>query len=172
VLRHVLAIGTLLAATIAATADDVDLKKIAKAQAEELQTAIVKGDYAKVAEMSHPKAVKGLGGKEKMVAMMTTKMKAMRDEGYDFKSVAVGEPSDPIASGSSLYLTVPFKMELKVPGGRLTTHGALVGTSGDSGKSWIFIDTTPGREAITKVLPDLPLNLVFPKAKPPVFEKD
>src|SRR5438045_2512650 len=80
-------------------ADDTDIKKTAKAQAEESQAALIKGDFGKLADLTHPKLVEKMGGKEKMVAYLTTEMKKMKEMGYEFKSVKVMAPGDPVRAG-------------------------------------------------------------------------
>jgi hypothetical protein len=157
---------------LGARAEDIDVKKVAKAKAEEVQTALVKGEFEKLVDLTHPKAVELLGGKEKMVAKMTKEIKEMETKGFGFKSVKISDPSDPVQMGKQLYLLVPFSLELKAPNARIITKSSLVGVSEDGGKTWVFVDITPGRDKIKEVLPNLPDSLVFPKAEPPTIIKD
>lgn len=165
-------LAVVVGAAVFARADDAEIKKVAKAKAEELQAALLKGDYGKVADLTHPKTVELLGGKEKMVAYLAQETKAMKDKGYGLKSTTVAEPSDPLAAGGDLYLTVPFKLEMTVPGGRLQTQSGLIGVSGDGGKTWTFVNVKPGREKLLNLLPNLPEKLPFPKKEPFTFIKD
>jgi hypothetical protein len=156
-------------------ADDADIKKAAKAQAEESQTALIKGEFEKLVDLTHPKLVENLGGKKKMVAHLTIEMKKMKEEGYEFKSVKVSDPGDPVRAGKELYIGIPFTLEMRVPGGRLLGKSMFIGVSKDDGKNWVFLDANPlkdEREQLKKLLPNLPAAIVIPKKELPVFIRD
>lgn len=155
-----------------ARANDAELKKVAKAKADECQNALIKGEYGKFVDFCHPKVVELSGGKQKMIALLTDGTKEMKSMGISFEATKMLAPSDPIAVEKELYITVPFTLEIKVPDGRLTTKGALIGISSDGGKTWLFADATPGREKLQKVFPKLPEKLLLPKKEQPVFVKD
>jgi hypothetical protein len=151
---------------------DADIKKTAKAQAEEIQSGLIKGDFEKVADRTHPKAVKALGGREKMLTTLRDGMKEMKEDGFEFKAVKMHEPSDPVKVGQDIYIVVPFNLEMSAKGQRLQTAGALLGVSSDGGKTWVFVDTAPGRENIKGMFPDMPDSLVIPKQEMPTLVKD
>jgi len=156
-------------------ADDAEIKKTAKAKAEECQNALIKGDYEKFADLSHPKVVEAGGGRKKMIESLAAEMKKLKADGVVFKSATMADASDPIAVGKELYIAVPFTLEIKVPDGRVTTKSALVGISNDGGKTWTFFDANPGansRDMLKKSFPDLPDKLPLPKKEPPTFTKD
>ncbi|MBP3957537.1 hypothetical protein J8F10_20000 [Gemmata sp. G18] len=155
-----------------APADDAEIKKTAKAKAEETQNALLKGDYDKLVDLTHPKIVEEMGGRKKMIEGITASVKDMKSKGFTFKSVSVGDSSDSVKTGKELYIIVPFALQMAAPSGRLHTKGALVGVSSDGGKTWAFADATPGREALKKLLPGLPEAIVFPKKEAPTFVKD
>lgn len=50
--------------------DDADVKRVAKAKVEEMHNALIKGDFATVADLTHPKLVKREGGRDKMIALL------------------------------------------------------------------------------------------------------
>src|SRR5258708_5773056 len=79
-----------------ASADDADIKKAAKAQAEDTQAALIKGEFEKLVSMTHPKAVELLGGKDKMAAFLATELKKMKDMGFEFKSATILDPGEPL----------------------------------------------------------------------------
>lgn len=147
--------------------EDATIQKSAKAGAEEIQSALVKGDYATVADLTHPRIVEGMGGREKMLEVMTRGLDEMKAGGVEIISVKVLDPAAPVKGGSETYIFVPFDLEMKAPGKRISSRGGLVGVTGDGGKTWKFIDTSPGRAALKKALPDLPDSLEFPKKEPP-----
>ena len=162
----------LLACSSFATADDAEVKKAAKAQAEAAQGALLKGDYDKFAGFTHPKILEAAGGRKKMIEKIAVETKKMNADGVAFKSVVIGDPSDPIKGTNGFYVAVPQALEITVPGGRLLTKGTLVGVSTDNGKTWTFADAAPGRDALRKFFPDLPDALMLPKKEPPTFVKD
>jgi hypothetical protein len=165
-----LALGSFI--TLSACAEDVDVKKVAKAKAEEVQTAVIKGDFEKVADLTHPKAIELFGGKEKMIAAMTKLRKEIEAKGGVFKSGKISEPSDPIKMGKQVYVLVPTEEEVTIPKARIITKSSMVGVSEDGGKSWVFVATPLGRDRIKEILPNLPESLVIPKVEPPTIIKD
>lgn len=153
-------------------ADDIDVKKIAKAKAQEVLTAVTKGEFEKLADLTHPKAIELFGGKEKMIAAMTKLREGIEAKGGTFKSGKVSEPSDPIKMGKQLYILVPCEEEVAIPKARVITKSSLVGVSEDGGKTWVFVATPVGRDKIKEILPNLPESLVIPKVEPPTIIKD
>jgi hypothetical protein len=149
--------------------ENAEIKKTAKAQAEVIQTALIQGDFGKVADLTHPKIVEAGGGKDRMVAMMAAGTKEMKEQGIEFKAMTVLEPSEPVPAGKELYIVVPFILEMSGSGQRFQTKAAIVGISGDGGKTWSFVDTTPGRDALKKVFPNLPDSLDIPKKEAPTL---
>jgi len=155
-----------------ASADDGDIKKAAKAQAEVTQAALVKGEFETLVRHTHPLVVEQLGGKEKMVAFLRTETKKMKDQGFEFKAVKIADPGELARVGKEIYVGIPLAMEMSAPGGRLSNKGFLIGVSNDDGKTWVFIDSAPGRERIKMAFPDLPDAIVIPKKERPTFVKD
>src|SRR5262249_6438569 len=67
--------------------EDAEIQQAAKAQAEVIQNALIKGDFGTVADLTHPKAIEKIGGREKMLATITAGLDEMKAEGIAFKSV-------------------------------------------------------------------------------------
>jgi len=155
-----------------ARADDAEIKNVARAKADECQTALIKGDYEKFVTFCPPKVVELSGGKKKMIELLTNGTKEMTSQGISFESTKMLAPFDPITVEKEIYIAVPFTLEIKVPDGRLSTKGVLIGISSDGGKTWAFTDAAPGYEKLKKVFPNLPDKLPFPKKEPPVLIKD
>ncbi len=107
-----------------------------------------------------------------MIEGMATVMKDMKANGTVFKSVKVGDPTDPVPVGKELYIVVPFTFEIVTPTNRVAVKSSLLGISGDGGKTWTFVDAQAGRESIKKSFPELPDKLEFPKKEPPTVIKD
>jgi hypothetical protein len=147
---------------------------VVKQKAVEVGQAFLKGDYAKVADLTYPKIVEALGGREKMITATEAAVKRLRAQGITFKSYAVKEPSEFLTEGTNTFTVVPTVIEMTIPGGRSISRSFLLGVSPDSGKTWTFADGTglqsqPDRE---KLLPKLPAALKLPAEQEPEVIKD
>jgi len=151
--------------------EDVETLMSAKAKAEAVQTALVKGDFATVADHTHPRIIEGMGGREVMLAALTVGFEAMRVGGITIERVTVLDPSAPVRVGTDTYVHVPFDLEMTGTGCRLRDRGGLIGFSPDGGKTWTFVDTSPGRAEIKRLIPELPDAIDIPaKGRPKVME--
>ena len=154
------------------SSEEAAIQKSAKAKAEVVQSALVKGDFETVADHTHPNIIKQLGGREQMLATLKQGLEAMKAEGIDLKGVTVLDPSRPVKVGNTTYIHVPMELEMNGPGKRLRASGGFVGVTSDGGKTWVFLDTAPGRAALKKLVPDLPDALDIPAKGPPKILDD
>ena len=164
----------LVACGVAARAEDEPKSVLVKKQAGEIVAAIKKEEYAKVVDLTYPKVVELMGGREKMRAELEAGMKQLKEKGFSFKSVKVGEPGELLAEGKNTFVVVPTTTEMAAPGGKIVLESYLLGISSDGGKAWTFVDgsgigTVEKRELI---LPKLPAKLELPAAHEPKFIKD
>ncbi|MCI0701801.1 MAG: hypothetical protein L0241_12025 [Planctomycetia bacterium] len=149
-------------ASIPARTEEPDVKAMAKAKANEMRTAFVEGDIGKYVDLYHPKYVERSGGREKLIFTQELNAKWFQSQGT-FK-FTLGNPSEPIQAGKDLYVIIPFALDVSTPEGRrVFCKSGLVGVSSDNGKTWVFVDTCPGRDAVKQILPDLPDKLPIPK---------
>lgn len=139
------------------------MKAEVKALAEKIATATKKNDIATIIDMTHPKLVEKLGGRDQAIATTTTIMKEMTEGGLVIESVAVGEPEEPVRAGAELYLLVPTKMSATMQGKTVKGNSALLGVSTDDGKTWKFIDCSPGSAEIRREFPNIPKSITIPK---------
>jgi len=152
--------------------DEAALKNVVKGKVEEIANAVIKEDFPKVADLTHPKVVELMGGREKMISAMESGIKDMKSRGLALRSAKVEDPSDPVAAGSELFVVVPFLLEMKAPGGKVLQKSFVIGVSSDRGKSWAFVNGDLDIKTVKKVLPTLPDQLKLPEKQKPVFEKD
>ena len=132
--------------------------------------AFLKGDVEKFASFMYPGAVKLLGGKEKMVAMLRRGLEDMKAQGTRFKSANASEPEHVVIAGQDLLTIVPVKQVMIVPDGELHISSHLLGISSDNGKSWTFVDTvklTP--ENVRSVVPHFNPDLKLPPKQQPTL---
>jgi hypothetical protein len=159
---------------LAARADDASKSAVVKKKAGEIGTALKKEDYAKVVDLTYPKVVELTGGREKMIGALEAGMKQLKEKGFAFHSVEVGEPGEFLVEGKNTFVVVPTTTEMTAPRGKMVVKSYLLGISPDGGKAWTFIDghglgTAEKRKLI---LPDLPEKLELPEPHEPEFIED
>lgn len=147
----------------ATRADDAEIKKAVKGLVEKMQAATVKGDYGAVIDLTHPKVVEELGGREKAIGGAKAVMEMLKDKGLAIKSLKAEEPQAPVRGEKNLYVFVPTKMEMTTPKGTIVGTSYLLGVSSDDGKTWRFVDGAAGPDETRKMFPDIPEKLKLPK---------
>lgn len=148
------------------------IKKRVKEDVDAMNAALIKNDLEKVLDLTHPKAIELTGGRKDTLAAMKKGMDEMKAQGTVVQSAESDEPSDPVPSGSSLFIVAPHTIVMKVKGGKLRAKAFVIGVSSDKGKSWKYVNGGVGTEAIKKVIPDLPKELKLPEESKPVFERE
>ncbi len=165
-----------LALSVPAPGDEKSQDAVVKEKAEEVLQLLLKGDYKKVVALTHPRVVKEMGGPDKMADDLAAKMKQMKEQGYELRSLKADDPTSSAEAGDRRYVVVPYALEMKAPGGKMAVKSFLVAVSSDKGKTWTFVDGAGLRdvEAQKKMLPDLPdpPALRLPRAEKPVIEED
>jgi hypothetical protein len=145
---------------------------LVKRKAEELGTATVAGNFAAVIDMTYPKILELMGGREKAISLVETQMKAMKEQGATILDFKLGVPSEFKTGGSELFTVIPTTVIVKMPAGKLTGKSFLVGISSDQGKTWSFADGAQmTEESIKTLFPKFPPSLKLPEKTPPVIEK-
>lgn len=152
--------------------NDDALKQFIVERVQEMNNATITGDFAKVVDLTYPKIVEAMGGRDKMLSSTEAVMKAMKAKGIELRSCTPSTPSDPVKSGSELFVVAPFVMDLKIPGGRLLQKTFVIGISGDTGKSWSFANGDLDRTILKQLVPSLPEALKLPEKQKPVLEKE
>src|SRR5439155_26816520 len=109
--------------------DPAVAKQSAKAGVQEMNDGVIKEDYGKVADLTYPKLVETMGGREKMITTMKAGTAQMKSTGFTFSSVKVDEPGEIVSAGSEQYVVVPFLLEMKAPAGRVQQKTFVIGIS-------------------------------------------
>jgi hypothetical protein len=164
----------LVVCATAVAAQEESRSAVAKKKAQEIGEAIKAEDYAKVIDLTYSKVVETMGGREKMIDALKDGMKELKEKGFKFRSLEVGEPGEILSEGSNTFVVVPTTTEMMAPGGKIVVKSYLLGISTDGGKAWTFVDgngigTVEKRE---QILPKLPEKLKLPDAHDPKFIKD
>jgi hypothetical protein len=152
--------------------DDAAIKQLVKEKVQDMCDAILKDDFGKVVDLTHPKIVELMGGRKKMISTMEAGSKEMKSPEFTLLSIKANSPSDPVKSGSDLYLTVPFEMEARTPDGKFIQKSFTIGLSGDGGKTWVFVNGDVDIKLVKQILPNLPDSLKLPEREKPVKKKE
>jgi len=148
----------------------VEIKKLAQG----LARATIKGNFETVIELTYPKVVAVLGGKQKAIEGVKRQMTILAQRGIKIASYEVGEPGKAHTAGKNTFVIVPTKMEMSLPGGKLIVKSYLLGISGEASKGgWRFVDGAGMRNeaARAKFLPKFPSTLKLPpQAQPQVIQ--
>ncbi len=147
---------------------------LVKEKAREVSRAVVKGDHAKVVELTYPKVVEVMGGRNKMISTIDAIMKQMKKDGFAIKSNTIGEPSEMLTEGVNTFVVVPTTLEMTSPNGTLSSKSYLLGISPDKGKTWKFVSGSgiDNPQMRLRVLPKLPPKLKLPEKQAPVLKKN
>src|SRR5262245_50938779 len=124
-MRKIVMLGLVLAGAAggclaAAESGDAKLQQLVKSKVEAMNTALIRGDYAKIADLTHPKVVEENGGREKMIATMKGAMEGLKSKGIVFRGAKVDLPTEFASAGGEMFTVVPFSLEITVPGQKIT----------------------------------------------------
>jgi hypothetical protein len=155
---------------------DPQTERIRKLAAEN-SGALSSGNYTRLVELTYPKVVQMVGGRDKMIETLRRGSEDMKAHGSAILGAEVSEPKEVVTSGEKQFAIVPMIVRVQVPDGTLRSKGFLIAVSEDRGKTWTFIDGAgiikePGkeREKLAQVLPDFPAQLALPAREPPELE--
>jgi len=139
-------------------------------QARELNEAFGRKDYARFADLIHPKVIEMAGGRERMIAEMTKELKQMEAEGVVVLSSTCGEPTQFFRDGSeSLYAVLPTTSKIKAQTGIFQSESSMIAVSSDDGANWKLIDASGKDQGeLKKLIPGVADRLKLPPDKPPV----
>jgi hypothetical protein len=155
---------------IVARAQDNTPPALVKQKAQEVGQAIIKGDYAKIADLTYPKVVEAMGGREKMIAFTEAAMKQIKDQGFTVRAFTISEPTPFLTEGPNTFTVLPTAIEMTNTKGKIVGKSYLLGISPDGGKSWKFADGSGlESEEMRKLLPKLPAKLTLPAKQKPEF---
>jgi hypothetical protein len=159
-LRILILAGVFAATFSNACADEAALIK----QAEENANAILKGDYAKIVDYTHPEVVEGMGGRESAIALTRRSMQQVESQGIKLVSVKNGKPSEIVLEGNELVAIVPYTMRSNANGKAITLESFVFGMSIPGTSRWVFMDgTTLSKEKIALRYPMFASKVSIPK---------
>jgi hypothetical protein len=145
----------------------------ARIQANQLNDAMLAGDYAKAADLTNPKLIQLIGGRAKYLTVLKNGMSETQSESFRIISSVSDDATDVIEVGSHVYAIVPTTMKIKVVEGILVGQSSMIGVSNDRGENWTFVDAgggfTPAQ--LKTLFPDVANRLKIPERKRPVLQQ-
>ena len=169
--RFILTSALLLLLASAAGAQvtlDEGATKQLHAQAEESSRAFMEGNYERLADLTHPKVVELMGGREKMAEFVRKSMADMKTQGFETLSYTPAtEPTQVLREGRKLYAILPAKLRMRTPGGVVyVSESFIIALSGDDGKNWKFVSGATADAAKLKLLmPEVADKLKLPTVR-------
>jgi hypothetical protein len=110
------------------------------AQAQEVNDAFRRRDFARMVDLTYPKVIEAAGGRDRMISALTKGMKEMETEGVVVLSSTAGAPTQIIQVSGSVYAVLPTTLKVKAQDGIFQTESSMIGISSDGGANWTFID--------------------------------
>jgi hypothetical protein len=164
------------AQTVRALSSDAQAEQIHKLAIEN-SLALISGNYARLVDLTYPKLVEMIGGRDKMIEMLRSGNEDMKAHGSAILGAEVSEPKEIVVAGDKQFAIVPMVVRMHVPEGTLRSNGYLIALSEDHGNTWKFIDgaglhkgAVTERETLAQIVPGFPAQLSLPAWKPPVLE--
>lgn len=151
----------------------IDHQRI-KLQAQELVDSMIKGNHERAAELTHPKLVEMMGGREKYIETLKEMLTEVELDQSELPPMTVGEPRDVVEINSQHYAIVPTTLRMKVPEGTLVGDGFMIGASSDGGQNWTFVDSggkQVDRDLLRQFFGPAADQLKVPEPKDPVLQK-
>jgi hypothetical protein len=139
------------------------------AQAQEVNDAFRRRDFARMVDLTYPKVVAAAGGRDKMIAALAKGLKEMEAEGVVVLSSTAAAPKQIVHVSGWIYAVVPTTLKVKAQDGIFQTESSMIGLSSDNGDNWTFIDAG-GKDhtQLKSVLPAPADKLELPADKEPV----
>jgi hypothetical protein len=111
-------------------------------QLETMKTAFLSKDYAIVADLTFPKVLDMMGGKDKMIEVTASTISSMEEQGFKFESIAFKAPSNFLKHNGDLQCTVIQVLVMDTPNGKVQSETTVLAISEDDGENWVFLDSS------------------------------
>lgn len=139
------------------------------AQAQEVNDAFRRRDFARMVDLTYPKVISAAGGRDKMIAALDKGLKEMEAEGVVVLSSTAAAPRQIVHVSGWIYAIVPTTLKVKAQDGIFQTDSSMIGLSSDNGANWTFIDAGGKDHTQLKgMLPAPAEKLDLPPDKEPV----
>lgn len=136
-----------------------DAKKAAK--------ATMNGDYKEVLNHTFPEVIKGMGGEEKALKLITTMFSNLKTQGFVFESAEVISVSDIVIEQGKHRCYVKGKNQIRVSDNRIVSTSYLLGQYDKKNKKWLFLEAEKLSDSalVQSLFPGFKTSLKIPKDK-------
>lgn len=131
---------------------------------------MIEKDYESLSRFTYPVIVEWMGGKERMINLISKEMQRIEDQGVVFLELSLGEPEKLYTAGEEIHCLVPQKVILENNDGKIISSSHLLAVSVDLGENWYFVDTAQlTSENVTVLFPQFNSDLEIPVKIQPEF---
>jgi len=131
---------------------------------------MIEKDYESLSLFTYPVIIEWMGGKEKMINLISKEMQRIEDQGVVFIELSIGEPEKLYEAGKEIHCLVPQKVILENKNGKIISSSHLLAVSVDYGENWYFVDTAQlTSENVTVLFPKFNSDLKIPDKIQPEF---
>lgn len=145
-----------------------------KTQADQFNQASLTADDDKLVELTYPKLIELVGGREEFLANADAIRSEMESQQLRVLSATAEDPKDIIEVNNQIYAIVPVRMRMKAPEGILVGRSFMIGVSEDRGENWKFVSTGSGQldaEQLKLLFPAAAEKLHIPEDEEPTLER-
>jgi hypothetical protein len=129
-----------------------------EAQAKAFGDAFVRKDNERLMELTYPKLIEIVGGKENLINEVTWTEKQLQVDGVQMLSWRPTDVTQVLKDSGALYAVVPMTARIKVREELFDWYLCLVGISSDQGQHWTFVPAKCGlRDIFPQVVDKLNL---------------
>jgi hypothetical protein len=144
-----------------------------KTQADQFNQASLTADDDKLVELTYPKLIELVGGREEFLANADAIRSEMESQQLRVLSATAEDPKDIIEVNNQIYAIVPVRMRMKAPEGVLVGRSFMIGVSEDRGEKWKFVSAGSGQldaEQLKLLFPAAAEKLHIPEDEEPTLE--
>jgi len=144
-----------------------------KVQADQLNQASLTGDDDRVVDLTYPKLIELMGGRDEFLANADAIRSEMEAQQLRVLSATAEDSKDIIEVNNQIYAIVPVSMRMKSPEGVLVGRSFMIGVSEDRGENWKFVSAGSGQlepEQLKLIFPAAADKLRIPEDEEPVLE--
>lgn len=143
--------------------------------ARRLHEATLESDDDVCLELTLPKLIAIVGGREKYLEVLHKGMREIHKAGLMIAGYTISDTIQLQRHVSEVYAVIPTVLTLTSENnGRVTMESYLIGFSSDSGKTWAYVNGSEqfsDRSKLKLLFPHMPNSFKLPESKPPVVQR-
>lgn len=143
-------------------------------QADQLNQASLTGDDERTVQLTYPKLIELMGGREEFLANLDAMRSEMESQQVRVLSATAEDATETIDVDNQIYAIVPVNMRMKVPEGVMVGRSFMIGASKDGGENWTFVSAGSGQldpEQLKLLFPAAADKLKIPETEEPLLER-